>query len=164
MILPCQRDQPGPSATPHASRRLPLRSPEPVHSTLLPPSVEVVVAMVACGEDTSFAYSGGPHPSELVRLKDPRSVSSSRWWTGAAPRRRAARRGAPPPYQPGTCGGRSLDQFIRPPQQRRRDREAEGLGGLEVDDQLELRRLFDGEVGGPRALQDFVDVDCGAPI
>src|SRR5882724_2526296 len=32
-----------------------------------------------------------------------------------------------------------LNDLIRPPQQRRRDREAEGLGGLEVDDQLELQ-------------------------
>src|SRR6266581_9605208 len=30
-----------------------------------------------------------------------------------------------------------LDDLIRPPQQRRRDRQAERLGGLEVDDQLE---------------------------
>src|SRR5262245_42995590 len=38
-----------------------------------------------------------------------------------------------------------LDYFIRPRQQRWRDREAEGLGGLEVDGQLELRRLLDGQ-------------------
>src|SRR5204862_4519251 len=31
-----------------------------------------------------------------------------------------------------------LDDFVRPLQQGRRDRQAEGLGGLEVDDQLEL--------------------------
>jgi len=34
----------------------------------------------------------------------------------------------------------SFDQLIRPQQQRRRDGEAERLGGLEVDDQLEFRR------------------------
>ena len=39
----------------------------------------------------------------------------------------------------------SLDHLIRPQQQRRRDRQAEGLGGLEVDDQLELRGLLDRE-------------------
>ena len=38
---------------------------------------------------------------------------------------------------------RSLDDLIRPLEERRRDRQAEGLGGLEVDDQLELRRLLD---------------------
>ena len=38
----------------------------------------------------------------------------------------------------------SLDHVIRPQQQRRRDREAERLGGLEVDDEFELGGLFDG--------------------
>ena len=52
---------------------------------------------------------------------------------------------------------------IRPLQQRRRDRQAEGLGGLEVDDQLELRRLLDGQVGGLGAFQDLVHVERGAP-
>src|SRR5437773_1162194 len=51
-----------------------------------------------------------------------------------------------------------LDHFIRPPQQRRRDRQAERLGGLEVDDQLEFGRLLHGEIGGLRAFQDLVDV------
>src|SRR5713101_5743230 len=37
----------------------------------------------------------------------------------------------------------SFYELIRPQQQRRRDRQAERLRGLEVDDQLELRRLFD---------------------
>jgi hypothetical protein len=38
---------------------------------------------------------------------------------------------------------RLLDDLIRPQQQRRRDREAEGLGGLEVDDEFEFGRLLD---------------------
>src|SRR5437016_393835 len=37
-----------------------------------------------------------------------------------------------------------LDDLVRPPQHRLRDRQAERLGGLEVDDQLELGRLLDG--------------------
>ena len=43
-------------------------------------------------------------------------------------------------------GGRGalFDHLIRPQQQRLRDREAEGLGGFEIDDQLELCGLFDG--------------------
>src|SRR5229473_6105404 len=52
---------------------------------------------------------------------------------------------------------RSLDDLICPPQHRRRDRQAEGLGGLEVDHQLELCRLLDGQVARVRALQDLVD-------
>jgi hypothetical protein len=31
-----------------------------------------------------------------------------------------------------------LDHLIRPLQERRRDRQAEGLGGLQVDEQIEL--------------------------
>src|SRR5215813_563219 len=41
-----------------------------------------------------------------------------------------------------------LDDLIRPPQHRRRDRQAERLGGLEVDDQLELGGLLDRKVTG----------------
>ena len=36
-----------------------------------------------------------------------------------------------------------LDHLIRPQQERLRDRQPEGLGGLEVDEQVELRRLLD---------------------
>src|SRR5215469_10553492 len=50
---------------------------------------------------------------------------------------------------------RSLDHFIRPRQQRRRDRQAKRLGGLEVDDQLEGRRLLDRQIGGLGALEDL---------
>src|SRR5713101_555337 len=38
------------------------------------------------------------------------------------------------------CDARLLDHLVGPLQERRRDRQAEGLRGLEVDDQLELRR------------------------
>src|SRR5260370_8772683 len=53
--------------------------------------------------------------------------------TMVAPRLRHASRPGPR-----TC---SLDHLICPLQERRRDREAEGLGGPEIDDHLELRRL-----------------------
>jgi hypothetical protein len=43
-------------------------------------------------------------------------------------------------------GGRSLDDLIRPGQQRRRDRETERLGGLEVDDELELGGLLNRQI------------------
>jgi hypothetical protein len=38
-----------------------------------------------------------------------------------------------------------LDHLIRPLQERGRDYQAQGLGGLEVDDEFELRRLLDRE-------------------
>src|SRR5690242_20723019 len=57
-----------------------------------------------------------------------------------------------------------LDHLIRPRQERRRDRQAEGLGGLEVHDQIELCRLLDREVARLAALEDLVHVPGGAPI
>ena len=44
--------------------------------------------------------------------------------------------------------GPSLDHLIRPLQQRRRDRQAERFGGLEVDHQLELGGLLTGTSAG----------------
>jgi hypothetical protein len=52
----------------------------------------------------------------------------------------------------------SLDHLIRPRQQRWGNPHAEGLRGLEVDDQFELRRLLDGQVGWFLALEDLVDL------
>jgi len=49
-----------------------------------------------------------------------------------------------------------FDHLVGPQPQRWRDREAEGFGGLEVDHELELRRLLDGEVGGLHTFQDPV--------
>src|SRR5215468_6582608 len=57
----------------------------------------------------------------------------------------------------------SVDDLIRPQQQRLRDGEPERLGGLEVDDQRELRGLLDRQVTGLGALEDLVDIDSGAP-
>jgi hypothetical protein len=41
-----------------------------------------------------------------------------------------------------------FDHVVRPPQHRRRNRQAQSLGGLEIDHQLELRRLLYWEVIG----------------
>jgi hypothetical protein len=57
-----------------------------------------------------------------------------------------------------------LDDLIRQRQQGRRDREAERLGRLEVDDQLELGRLLDGEIAGFGAFQNLVHMGRGAPM
>src|SRR5207245_9287375 len=55
-----------------------------------------------------------------------------------------------------------LDDLVCPRQHRWWDRQSERLGGFEVDDQLELGGLFDGEVGGLCAFEDLVDVGCRA--
>jgi hypothetical protein len=48
---------------------------------------------------------------------------------------------------------RSLNNLIRPRQQRRRDREAEGLGGLQVDDEIKLGGLFHWEISRLRSSE-----------
>jgi hypothetical protein len=55
-----------------------------------------------------------------------------------------------------------FDHLIRPLQERLRNCEAERLGGLEVDHQLELADLLDRQVGWLGTLQDLVDAS-GAP-
>ena len=59
---------------------------------------------------------------------------------------------------------KSLNYLIRPQQQRRRNRQAECLGGLEVDDEFEFRRLLDGQITRFGALQDFVDIGRNATV
>ena len=56
---------------------------------------------------------------------------------------------------------RSLNDVVGPAQQRLRDRQAERLGCLEVDHQLELGRLLDRQFGRFCALQDFIDENRG---
>src|SRR6266849_9947573 len=65
------------------------------------------------------------------------------------------------PFTPCRSPGALLNHLIGAQQQRLRDREAEGLGDLEVDHQLELGRLFDRQVTWFCALEDLVDVFGG---
>src|SRR6516225_2593550 len=44
----------------------------------------------------------------------------------------------------------------------RRDREAERVGGLAVDHEMEPRGLLDRQLGGPRALENLVHIGGGA--
>src|SRR5215813_11801343 len=61
-------------------------------------------------------------------------------------------------------GVSSLDHLIRPRQERRWDCQAEGLGRLEIDDQLELGGLLDRQVACLRSFQNLVYVGGGAPM
>src|SRR4029077_13098998 len=53
----------------------------------------------------------------------------------------------------------SLDHLVGPLQERGRDRQPEGLGGLEVDEQVVLGGLLDRQIAGLCALEDLVDID-----
>lgn len=55
----------------------------------------------------------------------------------------------------------SLDNLVRPKEQRLRDRQAERLRRPGIHDQLELCRLFDRQVCGLGAAEDLVDVPGG---
>src|SRR4030095_6026666 len=50
----------------------------------------------------------------------------------------------------------SLDDFVGTQQHAFRDRESKRLRGLQVDDQIELGRLLEGDVARLRTLQDLV--------
>src|SRR5688572_17920731 len=58
---------------------------------------------------------------------------------------------------------RLLDDSIRSRQHRLMDRHSQRFRSAEIDHQLELRRLLDGEVGGLGSSQDLVDMSRGAP-
>src|SRR5882724_11895174 len=90
-------------------------------------------------------------------------IQSDKPLSFAVPEQRAVRRVAPPPCLRGKRAGRSLNDFIRPPQERRRDRQAKGLRGLEVDNQLELGGLLNGQVARFGAFEDLVRVAGYAP-
>ena len=56
-----------------------------------------------------------------------------------------------------------LNHLIRPQQDRLRNRQAEGLGRLQFDDEVKLRCLLDWEVGGIGPLQNLHDVHGRPP-
>src|SRR5437899_8690944 len=89
-------------------------------------------------------------------------TQSSRVFRLAASRQETAHTVSQASARRGTCACSSFNDLIRPPQNRLRDRDAECLGRLEVDHQLELHRLFDGKVGGLGAPEDLVDITGGA--
>src|SRR5215510_9290151 len=60
--------------------------------------------------------------------------------------------------------GPSLDHLGRLEEQRARDGEADGLGHLEVNDEVELRRLLDRQISGLGTLEDLVHIPGDEPV
>jgi hypothetical protein len=57
-----------------------------------------------------------------------------------------------------------FDNLISEQKERFRDREPKCFRGLEIDSQIELGRLLNGQVGGPRALQNLVHIAGSASV
>src|SRR6266567_5102758 len=56
-----------------------------------------------------------------------------------------------------------LDHLVGGREQRRWDGEVEGLGGIDVDDEIELGRDLDRQVARFRSVQDAIDMAGGSP-
>src|SRR3954447_5864240 len=106
-----------------------------------------------------------PHAARLPKIRcAPRLAAAPSAPTPAHPPR-------VPPGWPGlrlaqSDGGSacSLDDLGGLEQHVLGDGEAESLGGLEVDDEVEGRRLLHGEVGGLGAFQNTVYIVGSAPM
>ena len=59
-------------------------------------------------------------------------------------------------------GRTSFDHLVGAGEQRGWNFDTKRLGGLEIDDRLELGWLFDREIGGSRSLEDTVDEEGSA--
>src|SRR3546814_13523781 len=60
------------------------------------------------------------------------------------------------------CSSDLLNHVIRSEEKRRWDRQPDGFGCFDVDDELESRALLDWQVRRPEALQEPVYIGCRA--
>src|SRR5215475_15867401 len=69
------------------------------------------------------------------------------------------------PEIPTSLGHRArlFDHLVGEREQHRRNRQAERLGGLQIDDEIEFNRLLDRQIGRLRSAQNPVNITSGAP-
>src|SRR5262249_11996494 len=56
-----------------------------------------------------------------------------------------------------------FDDLVGTQQERFGNFQSKRLGSCQIDDEIELRRLLDGKIGGLRPAQNFVDILGGSP-
>src|SRR5881409_3903570 len=94
--------------------------------------------------------AGGEPPPTAGAQRTLLAVGSSAWFGEACPCCTPSSTFHDTVLPPCTC---LLDHLVRQEQERRRNRDSQGLGGLEVEDQFELRGLLHGQVRRRGALQ-----------
>jgi hypothetical protein len=112
-----------------------------------------------------------PVEAHIVR-ETPLSVPSHAIWAPSGPMRRLRSRGnagwcfmnarSSTRRRPGDRGRPS--QLVRAGKKRRREFQTEGLGGFEIDDQLEFGRLLYWKVGRSGAVENCAHVDSHLAI
>ena len=87
-------------------------------------------------------------------------VTNTRYQADATPYLGRTSTGRIAPALPGAL----IDHLVGAGEQRWRNVQTEGLGGLEVDNQLVLGRRLHRQVGRLRALEDTIDVAGHLPV
>jgi hypothetical protein len=67
-------------------------------------------------------------------------------------------------HTPAAEDGVSFDDLVGACKNRLRDCQAERVGGVQIDDQLEFGRLLDRQIGGFGAVEDLSGVDADLAI
>jgi hypothetical protein len=119
-----------------------------------------VLALDIAGFFEALAKSAQPLGNHFGRSDLKKSDDRHRWLLAA---RRERPRGCRTAEQRDELAS-SFDHLVGAGDERQRNGEAEGLCGLEVDDQLHFRRLLDRQVGGLRSLENSAGIYASLPI